>query len=169
MRITAQARWGFDMRHVNVKLDDADWAAFERLRTALSKRRKKALTMSTMLRLVVRAGIEANEAVIKKVADTPIKPPPAPQAQWEAFVGKAARAAAADAATAKDLYAKFDMRCGRSRISPHRFYDEALKIDPRLDRPSLHKWFYRGELPVEPVKRACLADVVEKWLEDAND
>jgi hypothetical protein len=153
------------MRHVNVKLDDADWAAFERLRTALSKRRKKKLTMSTMLRLVVRAGIEANEAVIKKVAETPIKPPPAPQARWEAFVGKTARAAAADAATAKDLYAKFDMRCRRSHISPHRFCDEALRIDPGLDRASLHKWFYRGELPADPVKRGCLADLVEKWLD----
>jgi hypothetical protein len=156
------------MRHVNVKLDDADWAAFERLRTALSQRRKKTLTTSTMLRLVVRAGIEANEAVIKKIAEAPIKPPGGPGAHWEAVVGKAARAAAADATTVKDLYARFDIRCRRGKITPHRFCDGALRIEPRLDRASLHKWFYRGELPTQPVERGHLADVVEKWLDDAG-
>jgi len=157
------------MRHVNVKLDDADWAAFERLRTALSKRRKKALTMSTMLRLVVRAGIDANEAVIKRVAETPIKPPRSPGAQWEAFVAKAASAAVADATSMNDLYVKFDMHCTQRRISPHRFSEDALKIDPRLDRATLHKWFYRGEVPNDPVERNHLADVVEKWLGSPND
>lgn len=73
--------------------------------------------MSTLPRLVVRAGIEANEALIKKIAEAPIKPPAAPRAHWDACVAGMVRPAAQDGEKLKKLYAKFDTHSeGRAQM-----------------------------------------------------
>jgi hypothetical protein len=152
------------MRHVNVRLDDTDWEAFECLRATLSKRVKKSLAVSTLLRLVVRAGIEANEALIRKIAEAPMKPPAVPRAQWDTYVAGMVRPAAQDAGRVKKLYEKFDTHCTQRKITPHRFREEMLAIEPELSPKVLHKWWIKGEVPPRP-ELDRLVDAVEKWLE----
>jgi hypothetical protein len=106
------------MRHVNVKLDDEDWSLFERLRGVLNARRRRQLSISTVLRLVIRAGIEATEGVVMKATEAPVRPAKEAAIRWEKHVSQLALEAEGPSA-AKDLYARFERRCDQARLTPH--------------------------------------------------
>jgi hypothetical protein len=153
------------MRHVNVKLDDKDWGAFERLRAALNKRRRQPLTISTVLRLVIRAGIEATETVVKKAAEAPIQPPKDPALHWETHVARLAGAREDSRDGSKDLYARFERRCDRAQLTPHQVAQELRAIDASLRPAELNSWYYGGKAPSDEAAAARLLSAVAKWLE----
>lgn len=153
------------MRHVNVKLDDGLWSAFERVRGDLNKRRGEELAISTVLRLVIRAGIDSMDAVVKSAAQAPMQPPKEPALCWEAHVTRLARESEEHRAGAEDLYARFERRCDRVQLNPHRVADELRAIDPSLTPAELNRWYYGGEAPSDEVAAARLLSAVAKWLE----
>jgi hypothetical protein len=148
------------MRHVNIKLDDADWAAFEELRGALNKE----LPISTVLRLVIRAGIRATDAVVKKATEAPVQPPKEPALRWEAHVARLARESEEIRVGGEDLYASFERRCDRAQLTPHQVAEELRAIDPSLRSAELSRWYYRGEAPSDPEAAKRLLGTVAKWL-----
>ncbi|HUA77323.1 MAG TPA: hypothetical protein VMA86_06600 [Acetobacteraceae bacterium] len=154
------------MRHVNIKLDDDDWASFERLRAALNEGRLSPFTISTVLRLVIRAGVEAKEAVLGKAAEAPARPPEQPARQWEAQAARLARAAGAGPGAAKQLYARFERRCDREQLTLHQAADALRGIDPLLTPHDLSRWYYEGEAPADATAAARLLAAVAKWLEN---
>lgn len=156
------------MRHINVKLDDADWKALERLHSELQKRRRQTLTLSTVFRLVIRAGVEANKSVIRNAAAAPIAPPPAPGKRWDTYVAGAVRSAAQEAQTLKDLYARFERRCDQTRLTPHSFAEDILKIDETLRPKDLHKWYFEGAAPADDTDAERFIAALGRWLEGAG-
>jgi hypothetical protein len=153
------------MRHINVKLDDADWSALEQLHSQLQKRRRRALTLSTVLRLVIRAGIEANESVIRNAAAAPIAPPLAPGKRWDAYLADAVRSAAQEVQVLKDLYVRFERRCDQARLTPHGFAEQILKIDNALRPSDLHKWYFEGAVPGDQTDAARFIAALATWLQ----
>jgi hypothetical protein len=153
------------MRHVNIKLDDDVWTTFERLRAALNQGRPRPLTISTVLRLVIRAGVKANEAVLDEAAEAPVRPPQEPALQWEAQAARLARAAGAGPDAAKQLYARFERRCDRRRLTLHEVIDALRAVEPALTAEELRRWYYEGETPSDPAAAARLLAAVARWLD----
>jgi hypothetical protein len=152
------------MRHVNVKLDDEIWSAFERLRGALNKRRRQELPISTVLRLIIRAGIEATDAVVQKASQAPVQPPKEPALRWEAQAARLARTNEKIRAGGEDLYATFERRCDRAQLTPHQVAEELRAIDSSLRPAELSRWYYRGEVPSDAEAAARLLNAVVKWF-----
>jgi hypothetical protein len=153
------------MRHVNIKLDDQDWTSFERLRADLNVGQLRPLTISTVLRLVIRAGIKASEAVVAKAAGAPAQPPKEPPLQWEAQAARLARAGGAGPGAAKQLYARFERRCDQGQLTLHQVADALRAIEPSLASHELSRWYYEGQAPSEPAAATRLLAAVAKWLE----
>jgi hypothetical protein len=153
------------MRHINVKLDDDDWNAFERLRGTLNERRRQPLTISTVLRLVIQAGIKATEAVAKNAAKAPVQAPKEPALRWETHVTRLAGPAEDSRDSRKALYDRFERRCDREQLTPHQVAEELRALDPALTPAQLNGWYYRGEAPSDEAAAARLLRVVAEWLE----
>jgi hypothetical protein len=152
------------MRHINVKLDDEDWRAFERLRSALNNGRRQPLTISTVLRLVVRAGIDATETVAAKAAQAPVQPPKDVASRWEAHVARLAREREENRADCNGLYEEFERRCDQAQLTPHQVAEELKAIDPSLRPAELNAWYYRGEAPSDAETATRLLRAIAKWL-----
>jgi len=153
------------MRHVNVKLDDADWKAFEALHKALEKRRRHPLSLSSTLRLVIQAGVEAQQAVMTKAAAAPIAPPAAPGERWDTHVAKKVMDAAQLVQERKSIYRRFEQRCDQRNLTPHDFIEQMAALDGNLKPEELHTWYLQGTLPADEDAGSRLVSAVSRWLE----
>jgi hypothetical protein len=156
------------MRHFSLKLDDADWEAFEALHKALQKRRRHALTLSSTLRLVIKAGIEAQEAVVAKAAAAPIAPPTAPGAHWDKHVAQSIKDAAQLGDERKGLHRRCELRCDQRNLTPHDVIEQIAELDETLSPAALHTWYFEGKLPAEGDGADRIVEAVRRWLEDAD-
>jgi hypothetical protein len=156
------------MRHLNVKLDDADWRAFEALHKVLQKRRRHLVTLSSTLRLVIKVGLEAQEAVVTKAAAAPIAPPTGPRAHWDKHVAQSVKDAAQLRDERKALHRRFDLHCDQRNLSPHDFIEQMAELDETLSSAALHAWYYEGKLPAEGDGADRIVEAVRRWLEDAD-
>lgn len=153
------------MRVITVKLDDADWSALETLRNAVNRRRRKAVAMSTVLRMALSAGLDAHKEVIEKAATAPLPPPAAPRARWQAFVAPFVAETAGRALDRDQLAARCNTLFETRGVRPPQFAQELAALDPSLGRSVAFNWYYRGELPSDAEAAQRLLRAVEAWID----
>lgn len=152
------------MSPLSIRLEAEDRARLEELRQEISKRRRRPVSLSTVLRIVIGAGLKAQETVFERAHRSRTDVPEEPRRRWEKFVAPIANAAQEQIRTKQQLQQRFERYCDARDITPVEFARTMKERGCTLSPKVLYEWYYRATLPDEKTMADTLVSALEEWI-----
>lgn len=155
--------------HLNVRIDPELKAKLDAELRRVNTGRDRQIRLSSLVRILVMAGIEKDEDIRNRLIDTgPLRAPAECQLRWQRRVGKRSDDAERLEQRRSDLFRRFDSHCNASQLNMPQFAKGIMALSASLEPQVCANWYYQGKIPAEVETAEMLLDSVERLLAAAT-
>lgn len=151
--------------HLNVRIDSELKAKLDAELRRVNTGRDRQIRLSSLVRILVMAGLEKDEGIRDRLIDMgPLQAPAECQLRWQRRVGKRSDAAERLEQRRNDLFRRFDSHCDKVQLNMPQFAEAIMTFNDSLEPQVCADWYYQGKIPAGSETAEMLLDSVERLL-----